>query len=175
MKSSFFDKIVFCVYYNSNMELLFNGSNGQKLTPPQVVNEIRNFMNGDQNRCYKVIIGSDSEHLQNKTADFVTAIVVHRVGNGGKYFYRRLHEANRLVMRDRIWKEVLMSLEVAQIIISQFKDFNNFEFEIHVDVGQNGPTKALIQEVTGVIRGSGFNVKTKPESYGASNVADRHL
>ena len=151
----------------------FNTPSGLKVSLAEVLLQVKEFINKDSQKTYRLIIGTDSENHDG--VDFVTAIVIYRVGNGGKYFYRRLHEANRLVMRDRIWKEVLMSLEVAQIIISQFKDFNNFEFEIHVDVGQNGPTKALIQEVTGVIRGSGFNVKTKPESYGASNVADRHL
>src|SRR3989344_7513601 len=77
------------VYYNSHMELLFTGSNGQQLNANRVVEEIKKFMNGDPNRCYKIIIGSDSEHLQDRTADFVTAIVVHRVGNGGRYFLRR--------------------------------------------------------------------------------------
>ena len=151
----------------------FNTPLGARVSLAEVLLQVKEFINKDSQKTYRLIIGTDSENHDG--VDFVTAIVIYRVGNGGKYFYRRLHEANRLVMRDRIWKEVLMSLEVAQIIISQFKDFNNFEFEIHVDVGQNGPTKALIQEVTGVIRGSGFNVKTKPESYGASNVADRHL
>jgi len=34
--------------------------------------------------------------------------------------------------------------------------------------------KKLINEIVGMIKGSGFAVKTKPESYGASSVADRH-
>lgn len=153
--------------------MYFNTPSGTKIALTEVLKQVKDFIEKDPQKTYRLIIGTDSENHDG--ADFVTAIVIYRVGNGGKYFYRRLHENNRLVMRDRIWREVMMSLEVAQLLIANFKDFHNFEFEIHVDVGQNGPTKSLIQEVTGVIRGSGFNVKTKPESYGASNVADRHL
>ncbi len=46
--------------------------------------------------------------------------------------------------------------------------------EIHLDVGENGPTKDLIKEVVGMVVGSGFAAKIKPDSYGASTVADRY-
>lgn len=32
----------------------------------------------------------------------------------------------------------------------------------------------MITEVVGMIRGSGYDVKIKPQSYGASKVADRY-
>jgi len=32
----------------------------------------------------------------------------------------------------------------------------------------------MIKEVVGMVRGSGYNAKTKPDAYGASAVADRH-
>ena len=32
----------------------------------------------------------------------------------------------------------------------------------------------MLNEVVGMIRGSGFKVKIKPEAYGAQSVADRH-
>ncbi len=47
--------------------------------------------------------------------------------------------------------------------------------EIHIDIGNNGPTRMMIKEITGMIRGSGFNVKIKPEACAAANVADRYL
>jgi len=33
----------------------------------------------------------------------------------------------------------------------------------------------MIQEVVGMIRANNFEARTKPESYAASNVADRHV
>ena len=54
------------------------------------------------------------------------------------------------------------------------KGVERVECAIHVDIGNVGPTRELINEVTAMIRGSGFTVQTKPYSYGASKVADRH-
>ena len=68
---------------------LFNDSYGLQLAPNAVVREIIRFIEDDDKYLYKVIIGTDSLALQDKTADFVTAVVVHRVGNGGRYFWRR--------------------------------------------------------------------------------------
>ena len=135
-------------------------------------------MKSEPKRKYKIIIGSDSEAIQNKNADFVTAVVVHRIGNGGRYFWRRLQVGKFHTLRDRIIREVMLSLEAAHLILSELKASNlsdNWTFEIHADIGENGETKVLIQEVVGIIRANNFEVKTKPESYAASKVADRHV
>ena len=50
-----------------------------------------------------------------------------------------------------------------------------WDFEVHADVGENGPTKAMIQEIVGMIRAHDFEAITKPDSCAASNVADRHI
>lgn len=157
--------------------ILFNSSLGLKLSPKQVVAEIVRFMKEDLSRRYSVTIGTDSEMLRDTRADFVTAIVVHRVGNGGRYFYRRLELGHFHTLRDRIIKEVLLSLDVAKEVLTELEAISSarFDFEIHADVGEVGPTKALIQEVTGMIRAHNFHAKTKPESYAASSVADRHV
>jgi len=70
-----------------------------------------------------------------------------------------------------------LSLEIGQQLLKilQEKQLPHFDLEIHADVGTNGETKNIINEVVGVIRGSGFVVKTKPESFGASSVADHLL
>ncbi len=147
------------------------------MTIDEVVRAIVDFMTIEPARRYKVTIGTDSELLRGKKADFVTAVVVHRVGKGGRYFWRRFELGKFHNLRDRIIKEVLISLEVAEKVLSELKKLPlpEFDFEIHVDIGQNGPTKAMIQEVVAMIRANNFQVKTKPESYAASNVADRHI
>jgi predicted RNase H-related nuclease YkuK (DUF458 family) len=154
-----------------------NSSLGIRMTVDEVVRNIVDFMRSEPSYRYKVTIGTDSELLHGKMADFVTAIVVHRVGNGGRYFWRRFELGKFHNLRDRIIKEVLVSLEVAEKVLAALKTFPlpDFDFEIHADIGENGPTKALIQEVVAMIRANNFQVKTKPESYAASNVADRHV
>jgi len=160
------------------MPFKFHSSLGLEFGIAEVVAEIVRFMQADRKRAYKVIIGSDSLGLANKDADFVTAIVVHRVGNGGRYFWRRIELGKFHTLRDRIIKEVLLSLETAQVLLLELKreaGDMTWDFEIHADVGEHGATSVLIQEVVGMIRASNFEARTKPESYAASKVADRHV
>jgi uncharacterized protein len=157
--------------------MLFKSGRGEQLTPQQVIKEIAQFMAANEKSAYKITIGSDSEQLADKRADFVTAIVVHRIGNGGIYYWRRIIGATKFhTLRDRIMQEVLLSLEIAQNFIekAEAEKLPAFDFEIHVDVGEHGATRAMLQEVTGLIRANNFAVKTKPDSYAASKVADRH-
>jgi len=166
------------------MRDLFNSPSGEKFNTLEVVSEIIDFMKQDEKRSYKITVGTDSEVLADKTADFVTAVVIHRIGNGGRYFWRRKTFGNFYNLRDRIISEVLLSLDIGKEILTELKKLINTEwknngpswsFEIHVDVGENGETKSMIQEVVGMIRAYNFEVITKPRSYAASNVADRYV
>ena len=53
-------------------------------------------MRAEPARKYSITIGTDSELLAGHKADFVTAIVVHRVGNGGRYFWRRIEDGKKV-------------------------------------------------------------------------------
>lgn len=163
-------------------QLLFNTSFGLKLSPVQVATEIVRFMCEDTEREYKVTLGTDSMRMAGNAADFVTAIVVHRVGRGGRYFWRRIEADNFHTLRDRITHEVLMSLDIAKDFLTAFDTAKKgagtalprYDFEIHVDVGENGATKAMIQELVGMVRAYNLTAKTKPDSYAASHVADKY-
>jgi len=156
---------------------LFNSSLGIKFNIDQMIREIAGFMAEDRSRRYKIIIGSDSNGHQEEMIDFVTAIVIHRVASGGRYFWRRTEFPKFHTLRDRIIQEVLLSIEAAREILTLLKTAKipKFDFEIHVDIGENGETKTMIQEVIGMVRAYNFEARTKPESYAATKVADRHV
>ncbi|MFB6212597.1 MAG: ribonuclease H-like YkuK family protein [Candidatus Magasanikbacteria bacterium] len=157
----------------------FNTSSGLQLDISEVSAQITDFIQDSPQKSYKVIIGTDSEGIKENKADFVTAIVVYRKGRGGRYFWRRLEKKEDYFnMRERILKEVMLSLEAAKNIVGSLEEkieSRNWDFEIHVDVGTQGPSRKLIKEVVGMIRANDFEAKTKPESYAASSVADRHV
>ena len=142
------------------------------------------FMSLDTNASYDVIIGTDSEAV-NGHADFVSAIIVHKKGRGGVYFWGRQKIANLYSMKQRIWQEATISLALAQALVDDFAKMGvidtsavidtGLNLEIHVDIGPNGPTRELIADIVGMIRANGFKVATKPSSWGASTVADRHV
>lgn len=134
------------------------------------------FMGTDTNASYEVIIGTDSEAV-NGSADYVSALIVHKKGRGGIYFWSRQKIGNIYSMKQRIWQEALMSLALAEKMVGDFAQMGlrDLNLEIHVDVGPNGETRQMISEIVGMIRANGFRVATKPASWGASHVADRHV
>ena len=79
-------------------------------------------------------------------------------------------------LKERIYQEATMSLETSENFINFFKvnGISRYNIQIHVDIGHNGETRDMITEVVGMVRGSGYDVKIKPDSYGASKVADRY-
>ncbi len=123
---------------------------------------------------YKIIIGTDSQ-VRDETC-FVTAIIVHRLGKGARYYYSREYEAVKRSFKQRIFYETSKSLAVASQIAEKLAKNGHADLnvEIHLDVGKNGPTCEMIREVVGMVTGSGFNAKIKPDSFGASSVADKY-
>lgn len=158
-----------------NETIFFNSPTLGRLDFPRLLEEIKNFMARESSAKYDIIVGSDSENHADGV-DFISAVIVYRFGFGGRYFWRRIRAGQKMEMRDRIYQEAVLSLASAQRLMEELKKINlpEYNLEIHVDIGANGPTRKMINEVTGMIKGSGFNVKTKPESYAASCVADRH-
>lgn len=106
----------------------------------------------------------------------LAAIVVHRVGKGGRYFWHRSHEGQPRSLQERIYREAWISYEVAQVLIQALKEREvlGFHLEIHVDIGRKGRTRELVEEVVVMIVGVGLPVRTKPDAYAASVVADKH-
>ncbi|MFP4660589.1 MAG: ribonuclease H-like YkuK family protein [Halanaerobiales bacterium] len=125
---------------------------------------------------YKLIIGTDSQAGISEVV-FVTAIVIYRVGRGGRFFYHKDQERLQTSMKQRIFYEVSKSLELASQLTGFIADelllVDDLKVEIHVDVGEKGPTNAIIKEVVGMVVGSGFEALIKPDSYAASTVADK--
>ena len=154
------------------MDAIYHNPTSGLLTLEATVQEIRDYMAANIESDYTIVVGSDSE--DNLETDFITAIVVHRVGHGGRYFWKSTPLPRFKTLRERIWQEALLSLEVARELLMVMGEENIPSLEIHVDIGTNGPTKKMIQEVVGMIRGSGFVVRIKPEAYAAASVADRH-
>jgi len=137
---------------------------------------VSSFMGTEKKAKYEIIVGTDSQKIEKNKYDFVSALIIHRVGWGGIYFWKRLVQDKKISLKERIYQEATMSLETSENFVNFFKTngISRYDVQIHVDIGHNGETRDLITEVVGMIRGSGYEVKIKPESYGASKVADRH-
>lgn len=176
----------------------FHSPSGGLFSLKEVIEEILRFMGSEPGHSYRVIIGSDSQGYKNGSGetgdtDFVSVVVVHRVGRGGRYFWLKERLARTLPLREKIYEEATRSLMLAMALGGELKEVLgrldaarrkqletsqdgvlSYTVEIHVDIGANGPTREMIREIVGMIRGSGFVVRTKPEAYAASTVADRY-
>lgn len=146
----------------------------------KVVDDLVAFMGEEPDYLYRLVIGTDSKTRKLKggqKVDFVSAIVIHRKGKGGKYFWQKKGVEKIGSLRDKIYTETLLSIQLAEKLVPQLTQKLNgerYRLEIHIDVGDVGPTREMIKEVVGMVNGNGFMARTKPESYGAFSVADRH-
>ena len=147
------------------MSQLFKSPTKGELVFDDVVGDVLEFISTSGDK--KIIIGTDSQGTGD--VDFVTAIIIHHVGRGARYFWTKKNGKYINSLRQKIYQETSLSLFWAQQLLAHLQEDWNPEFlseelEIHIDVGERGPTRDLIKEVVGMIRGNGFNAKTKPES-----------
>lgn len=150
------------------------------LTFAQMMEKIGSFVEDGDAEDYRFIVGTDSQVFQGPKALFVSAVIVHRIGKGAIYFYDKQLAIRNFGLEERMFTEVSHSLKIASRLLDEIRE-NGFslctnlpEIEIHIDVGQNGKTKELVNAVVGMVKGSGFNCQTKPHACGASSVADRY-
>lgn len=162
----------------------FESITSGQLGASEVIQLIKEFLEEAPKEEYGLVIGTDSHEktgstLANRNINLVTAVLVHRRGYGGKYFWIRRYESNIHSLREKIYAETLVSLDFAAGFIPLLKkklngDTPPYNLEIHIDVGEHGDSRDMIKEVVGMVTGSGFVAKTKPDAYGASYVADKH-
>lgn len=154
----------------------------QGLTIHGVIDELRLYMQEKPHYSYEIIVGCDSSACEDP--QFPLAVVALRKGAGGRFFLQRVSYPSRKFysLQERILHEVYLSCELALFLreelnekIAKAHPELRFAFQyIHADVGEQGPTKDMIKEVVGLIRGNGFEPMIKPLSFAASSVADRY-
>ena len=162
--------------------LTFQNTSIGEMVFAEMVDTVVKFMTEEPEEKYRVMIGSDSKGRD--LLDVVSVVAVHRVGSGGRYFWHRSEAGDIYNLRQKIYSEVMASLQLASMFLPAFrrKLSNNgyrrnfpYDFEIHVDVGENGDTRDLISEITGMVTAYGYEVMVKPESAAATTFADRHV
>ena len=166
------------------MEKILNGHfyNPTKgdLKLEKVAEELFSYISVKPEKFYDIIVGCDSS--SGEEPHFPLAVVILRVGEGGRFFLKRVSYKDRKFYnwKTRVLEEVFLSCQLALYLRENFeKKINNKDFRyqfryIHADIGENGQTRDMIKEVTGLIRGNGFEPKIKPEAFVAATVADRY-
>lgn len=152
----------------------FNSPSKGEISFSEVIKDILGYINEDKTYSYKLIVGSDSQPRPEGTC-FVSAIIIHREGKGARYYYQKRSEHKINSIRQRIFYETSLSLALADRISKYLKEIGrDMEVEIHLDVGNQGETKDMVKEVIGMVVGSGFDARIKPDASAASKVADKY-
>lgn len=160
--------------------LSFNNPTRGDLDGSELIDELASYVNDAPQQSYLLTVGTDSCHVDGR-ASIVSVIAVQRVGHGGRYFWRRFYREEFPSLRRRIYQEATLSLKLASRLNDALEESLDrlptpfdYNLQIHVDIGHSGPTGDMMNEIVGMIRGSGYDVRTKPEAYCAAVVADRY-
>lgn len=171
----------------------------------KVIEELLDFRNEDPMPKYRIVIGTDSQEREKGVDFVSVVAIHRVGKGGRYFWLRSYDEQkfelrNRiykeatmsLALAHALLEQELennhIPIAVGKTIMEAIKElkqdsknglnksiiFDN-DLEIHIDIGNAGPTRAMIKEIVGMIRGSGFFVKIKPEAFAAANVADKHL
>ena len=130
---------------------------------------------------YNLMIGTDSQNFD--TTKVVVVIALHNVGHGGIFFYEVQHVRRISNVGQKLLYETQLSLDCAEKLVAEFeemKQVGTFDFEkhlsmtIHVDAGQNGPSKQVIPQIIGWITSCGYKAVVKPDSYAACSITNKY-
>ena len=130
---------------------------------------------------YNLMIGTDSQNFDKTKV--VVVIALHRVGKGGTFFYEVSHVRRINNIGQKLIYETQLSLDFTEKLIKEFdmlKEETGFDYSqhmsigIHVDAGQNGPSKQVIPEIVGWIKSCGYDVIVKPDSWAACSIANKY-
>lgn len=118
-----------------------------------------------------IYIGCDSKNKKKHTI-FALVVVIHLDSSkGGKVFYESMRTPRVQALRQRLMKEVEMSVTASFEIADQIGDR---KFEVHLDV--NGDPKhqsnIICKEAIGYVESQGFDCQIKPHAFAASYCAD---
>ena len=130
---------------------------------------------------YHLMIGTDSQNFDKTKV--VVVIALHHVGKGGIFFYEVSHVRRINNVGQKLIYETQLSLDCTEKLIKEFETIHaetGFDYSkhmslgIHVDAGQNGPSRQVIPEIVGWIKSCGYDVIVKPDSWAACSIANRY-
>lgn len=153
-----------------------------------LIDYLENIIDAEHNKgnVLKICIGTDSQK-KSKKYQFATAIIIEikepmgivdnvmtYIGRGAKVISGVYTEHSKMSTKERMLKEVQMSIDVGYHILDLIELYN-VDMEIHADVNPNplAGSNVALKDAVGFITGMGFTCKVKPEAYAASTGADK--
>ncbi len=125
----------------------------------------------------RIFIGTDS-FISNGKVCFATALCLHGPDQPGRYFFYRDNENSNSfkVLVSRITEEVNRSLELAQLLIQEYKIESSF-IQLHMDISTSdsgNATSKFSDMLKGYVQGFGLDYRLKPDAWASQSIADKH-
>lgn len=153
-----------------NPQINWKEVNADEITSEEFLSIMKNY----SNMGMTLYVGADSM-LYNTYCTFSCIVAVHsnelRIAN--YYFQKQKMYDNKFkILENKILKEIEFSINTANFLRENIPEAN---IEVHVDIGDTikNATRHLVDNAKGWVKGMGFEVKIKPDSW-ASSVADWH-
>jgi predicted RNase H-related nuclease YkuK (DUF458 family) len=120
---------------------------------------------------HEVLVGTDSQQ-DRKSTQFVSVIVLLKPGKGGRAFYIKETVPRIRSLRERLMKEVLMSVQIGIELNEHIPETAGLT--VHIDANPNVRFKSSehVKELVSMVVGQGFKAVTKPDGWAAMHVAD---
>lgn len=119
-----------------------------------------------------IYVGCDSIEKSKEFTRFVTVVVLHYDSSKGAVcFYESVMENRIMSMRERLLKEVYYAVGIA-IEVNEFVGERKMEVHIDINEDERAGSYIVLKEAKGYVTGQGFVVKSKPDSWCATAVAD---
>ncbi|WP_051322001.1 ribonuclease H-like YkuK family protein [Alicyclobacillus contaminans] len=155
---------------------MFHSPSRGMMTLQEVAEDILSQVSSFPKDEFRLMVGTDSQPKPGtRSVTFVTAVIVHHVGKGARYYIHREHQQHMYSLRQRMFTEASYSLQAGGMLSEYLNQRGaHWGWEVHLDIGQKGATRKLVREIVSWITQSGYEARIKPDSFGASKVADRY-
>lgn len=133
---------------------------------------VKDYLN--RNSDIKIFVGTDSKQYKNYTK-YVTVVGLLKPQKGVHIVYKRENIRKIKDIFSRLWNEVEYSRELADYIESVVNIKSDKKMiTVHLDINIDKKAKSNIvhDSAVGYIKGLGYDVETKPNSWAASKAAD---
>ncbi|WP_373231117.1 ribonuclease H-like YkuK family protein [Cohnella sp.] len=171
-------------------KITFQNVTENNMTLHQVLERIIRFMNQDPKCVYHFVIGTDSQVHRGHT-QFVTGIVIHRLGRGAWACYRQVALPRQLTsIREKLTLETSFSQRIAgyfnafvvtrmeQLLVPYLYQGAMLEMYIDIDAGTKpdvNKTALYVQEMIDRVEAMDlYAPRVKPDAYAASCYANRY-
>jgi predicted RNase H-related nuclease YkuK (DUF458 family) len=125
----------------------------------------------ESSRETSVYIGCDSQAEKMSTI-FGLAVILHiDSSRGGRCFAKRIVKERRMLLRERLMKEVELAVDTA-FHLSDVIGPRNFEIHLDINPKREHRSNVVVNQATGYVSAQGFQWQVKPAAFAASTAAD---